>query len=102
VTPADRALPARVEAVLAWAVREASTNVLRHAQARRCSIVLAADRDAATLDVIDDGVGAPDEPPSGAGLKGLAERVAAAGGRLVTGPAPGRGFRLHAELPIAG
>jgi two-component system sensor histidine kinase DesK len=103
VTPAERALPARVEAVLAWAVREGSTNVLRHARARHCAIVLAASTGTATLDLTDDGVGvAADAPFAGAGLQGLAERIAAAGGRLASGPAPGRGFRLHAELPIAG
>ena len=109
VTPADRALPARVEAVLAWGVREAVTNVLRHARATSCDIVLAASADAATLEVTDDGVGAaapgsarerPDLP--GTGLAGLAERLAAANGRLTSGALPSGGFRVRAEIPVAG
>jgi two-component system sensor histidine kinase DesK len=105
VTPADRALPARVEAVLAWGVREAVTNVLRHARATRCEIVLSASDESATLDVTDDGVGVADLAVGavgavGAGLTGLSERLAAAGGRLVSGSMPGGGFRLHAELPV--
>ena len=100
VTPADRALPARVEAVLAWVVREAVTNVLRHARASHCEIVLEASDESATLDVLDDGVGADQATGSGTGLAGLGERLAAAGGRLVSGALPGGGFRLHAEIPV--
>lgn len=109
VTPADRALPARVEAILASGVREGVTNVLRHARATSCDIVLAASADAATLEVVDNGVGAeaatdlvaaPGDAP-GSGLAGLSERLAAAGGSLISGSGPDGGFRLRAEIPVA-
>ncbi|MGW1011936.1 sensor histidine kinase [Streptomyces termitum] len=86
------------EALLGWVVREAATNVVRHAGAARCEIVVAGDPDRVRLTVTDDGRG-PLAGPSGSGLLGLRERLAAAGGTLATGPAPGGGFRLTAELP---
>jgi two-component system sensor histidine kinase DesK len=96
-------LPGAVDAVLGWVVREAATNVLRHSGAGSVTVELTAGDDAAELTVTDDGRGpvsaAPDRSP-GTGLAGLAERVEALGGRLETGAAPGRGFRLHASLPV--
>jgi two-component system sensor histidine kinase DesK len=91
-------LPAAVDVVLGWVVREATTNVLRHSSATEVTVALAVDPLRTRLTVADDGVG-PTAPP-GAGLAGLAERVAALGGRLESGPGPGRGFRLAAELPL--
>ena len=91
-------LPATVDAVLGWVVREATTNVLRHSAARAVTVELAAAGPAARLTVTDDGVGST--APSGAGLSGLAERVEALGGRLESGPAGARGFRLAAEVPL--
>jgi len=90
-------LPATVDAVLGWVVREATTNVLRHSGARSMTVDLATTDDGATLTVTDDGRGG--EAPRGTGLAGLAERVEALGGRLETGQAPGRGFRLVALVP---
>jgi two-component system sensor histidine kinase DesK len=94
-------LPATVEPPLAFAVREATTNVLRHSRARRCDIALRSGGDGAVLEVRDDGIGAGDPPERGSGLRGLGERMAAAGGTLEAGPAPGGGFRLVAGVPIA-
>jgi two-component system, NarL family, sensor histidine kinase DesK len=94
-------LPATVEPPLAFAVREATTNVLRHSRARRCDIALRSGGDRAVLEVRDDGIGAGDPPERGSGLRGLGERMAAAGGTLEAGPAPGGGFRLVAAVPIA-
>lgn len=58
-----------------------------------------------TLTVTDNGRGAPVAPAptprtGGNGLKGLTERLAAAGGSLTAGPAPRTGFRVGAELPV--
>jgi two-component system, NarL family, sensor histidine kinase DesK len=94
-------LPAAVEAPLAFAVREATTNVVRHSQARRCDIALLLTGDRAVLEVRDDGIGGSDPPERGSGLRGLAERMAAAGGILQAGAAPGGGFRLLAAVPLA-
>jgi two-component system sensor histidine kinase DesK len=94
-------LPAAVEAPLAFAVREATTNVVRHSRARRCDIALRLAGDRAVLEVRDDGIGGSDPPERGSGLRGLAERMAAAGGTLQAGAAPGGGFRLVAAVPLA-
>ena len=79
----DVPLPQRE--LLAWALREGTTNVLRHAGATHVRIGLAPGR----VRVQDDGVGVAGHRP-GNGLTGLRERVEAAGGTLVlTSPAPG-------------
>jgi two-component system sensor histidine kinase DesK len=93
-------LPATIEAPLAFAVREATTNVLRHSRARRCDIALRSAGDRAVLEVRDDGIGGSDPPEQGTGLRGLGERMAAAGGSLRACPAPGGGFRLIAAVPV--
>ncbi|MFE5796910.1 sensor histidine kinase [Streptomyces sp. NPDC056503] len=88
------------EALLGWVVREAVTNVVRHAAATRCEIAVRSGPERARLTVTDDGRG-PSPALSGSGLRGLTERLAAAGGTLTTARAPGGGFRLTAELPAA-
>jgi two-component system sensor histidine kinase DesK len=98
--------PAR-EAALAWALREAVTNVVRHSQARRCWVRLV-QRDAELmLEVADDGHGAAASNgedagapvPYGNGLSGLYERLALESGRLETA-ADGTGFMLRAFVPV--
>ena len=93
-------LPAAVEAPLAFAVREATTNVLRHSRARRCDIALRSAGDRAVLEVRDDGIGDSDSPGPASGLGGLGERMAEVGGSLQAGPAPGGGFALVAAVPV--
>jgi two-component system sensor histidine kinase DesK len=93
-------VPAALEAPLAFAVREATTNVLRHSRARRCDIALRPAAHRAVLEVRDDGIGGSDSPEHGTGLRGLGERMAEVGGTLEAGPAPGGGFRLIAAVPI--
>ncbi|MCX4980590.1 sensor histidine kinase [Streptomyces sp. NBC_00572] len=94
-------LEPQTEALLSWVVRESTTNAVRHSGASRCVIALDGTTDRVRLTVTDDGRGpvvAPDATP-GSGLRGLRERVAAAGGTLDSGPAPRGGFRVTAELP---
>jgi two-component system sensor histidine kinase DesK len=91
-------LPDGIGAPLAWAVREAATNVIRHSRARTCTIVIHVKPDTATLEVADDGVGAAGPPHRGTGLLGLQERLAAVGGTVVT--SSGGGFRLTASMPL--
>jgi two-component system sensor histidine kinase DesK len=90
-------LPAAVDAVLGWVVREATTNVLRHSGARSVTVDVRPTDDGIRLTVTDDGRGGAG--PRGTGLAGLAERVEALGGRLEAGPAEGRGFRLTVVVP---
>jgi two-component system, NarL family, sensor histidine kinase DesK len=83
--------------VFAWALREGTTNVLRHAAARRVAVTLAPG----TLLVDDDGRG-PGEPTAGAGgngLTGLAERARSTGLVVETGPSPLGGLRLAVRVP---
>lgn len=97
-------LPTDVEAVLAWTVREGTTNVIRHSGARRCRIVAAAGSGEATVAIEDDGAaaGVVHGDGEGNGLAGLRERAAALEGRLVAGPrGDGPGFRLQVSIPTA-
>jgi two-component system sensor histidine kinase DesK len=96
----DVSLPPEVAAVLAWAVREGTTNVVRHSGARTCAIHVSADETTAAVEVEDDGSGAI-ASTSGSGLAGLAERAARVRGRLETGTRPGGGFRLRLTVPLA-
>lgn len=97
-------LAAQTEALLGWVVREAVTNAVRHSGAGRCEITVEGSAERVLLRVVDDGRG-----PSatvgvggtgGTGLKGLTERLAAAGGRLEAGTGPRGGFVVTAELPV--
>jgi two-component system, NarL family, sensor histidine kinase DesK len=96
----ELALPADVEAVLAWAVREGTTNVVRHSGARSCAIRVRGNADTAAVEVEDDGVG-PAPARTGSGLAGLAERVDRVRGRLEAGARPEGGFRLLLTVPLA-
>jgi two-component system sensor histidine kinase DesK len=94
-------LPAAHEAALALALREAVTNVVRHAGARTISIHADATPDEVRLEVCDDGRGA--SGPDGSGLAGMRERVAALGGHVTrhTGAGPGDrpGTTVRVTLP---
>jgi two-component system, NarL family, sensor histidine kinase DesK len=91
--------------VVAWAIREGVANVIRHSGARHCDIVVRVDGSATMVEIIDDGSGLPSIPllgtasGSGSGLRGLAERMRVAGGRLEAGRRAGGGFRLAATVP---
>ena len=99
-------LPPQTEALLGWVVREAVTNVVRHSGATRCEITVNSTAEHVRLTISDDGDGegtscAPAVPGiGGTGLKGLTERLAAAGGSLEAGPSPRAGFTVTAELPV--
>ncbi|WP_232523104.1 MULTISPECIES: sensor histidine kinase [Nocardioides] len=85
--------------LLAWVVREAATNVLRHSGASTCRISLADADGQVTLTITDDGVGAPTPPAlRPGGLEGLRSRLAAGRGELAVAPQDG-GFRLVATVP---
>jgi two-component system sensor histidine kinase DesK len=84
--------------VLAWAVREAVTNVVKHSDAQTCRIALLKGTDGSvSLEVEDDGRG-PAHGSVGVGLNGLADRVAALGGELQVGQRDGHGFRVQVRL----
>ncbi len=96
---------ADAETALAWCLREAVTNVIRHSGARSCRARLIRGTGEVTLEVTDDGRGPqPQDAPRGAGLRGMSERLSAAGGRLSLGPAEAgsraHGLRLTATVPV--
>ncbi|MET8946213.1 sensor histidine kinase [Streptomyces sp. NPDC004542] len=96
-------VPEETEAALAWALREAVTNVVRHSGAGRCTVQVLRRQtlDGSVLELVveDDGSGGSGKAP-GNGLTGLTERLEKAGGTLEAGR--GRhGFRLAARVPAA-
>jgi two-component system sensor histidine kinase DesK len=88
------------ESTLAWAVREAVTNVVRHSRARTCWIRLRSIAGSTTLEIEDDGRG-PVQGGDGTGLQGLADRVHALGGTLELQPLDPRGFCVRVRLGVA-
>lgn len=91
------ALPPALESVLAMTLREATTNVLRHAHARRVDVELLHDGGELRLVISDDGRGGALQP--GNGLVGMRERVASVGGQLEIDSPVGGGTRLQVVLP---
>jgi signal transduction histidine kinase len=92
-------LPAPVEATAYFVVAEALTNVAKHARAGRAEVTAGVEGGTLRVQVRDDGVGGAH--PSGSGLLGLADRVAALGGRLgIESPADG-GTLVTATVPTA-
>jgi two-component system sensor histidine kinase DesK len=96
-------VPEQAESALAWALREAVTNVVRHSGADRCVVELVhrhtLDGPMLELSVQDDGSGGSADGP-GNGLTGLTERLEKAGGTLEAGRVR-HGFRLVARVPTA-
>jgi two-component system sensor histidine kinase DesK len=101
------------EAALAWCLREAVTNVIRHSGAQNCRVRLTERRERRgelALEITDDGHGLPGSGPaggagvtegSGSGLHNMSERLSAVGGRFSAGPGrDGRGFQLVAAVPM--
>jgi two-component system sensor histidine kinase DesK len=102
---AESALPRDVDDLLAWVMREAATNIVRHSQARHAEIALGEAAGAVRLEVCNDGVvpaagaGTTGGEVTGSGLRGLRERVAEAGGQLTAAPEAGGRFRITAVVP---
>ncbi|MFI6901776.1 sensor histidine kinase [Nonomuraea sp. NPDC050394] len=91
-------IPPGAGSLLAWVVREGTTNVVRHSRARACLIRLGVSGGHAFVEVTDDGH-AGEPGPCGSGLRGLAERLEAAGGTLRRAHGA-HGFTLRAALPV--
>lgn len=95
----DVQLPTDAETVLALVVREAVTNIQRHAHAHRVEVALEASRGWVRLRIADDGRGGAIVP--GNGLRGMRERVEALGGKLRVEATSGKGTCLEVELKPA-
>src|SRR5262245_25207759 len=90
------ALAPAQETALSLALREAATNVIRHATATKCHIKFYAQDGSALMEVQDDGRGS--DAPFGNGLSGMSERIQALGGVLMRETE--RGTRLLIRLPL--
>ncbi|MFD3941712.1 sensor histidine kinase [Streptomyces sp. NPDC058579] len=100
IDPVPMELPAGVQSVLGWVVRETTTNVLRHGDARRCAISLREKDGSVLLTVRNDGVREGAVMERGSGLAGLRERLAAVDGTLEAGPDDGGTFQVTALVPV--
>lgn len=122
--PETGCLSQDVDAALAWAVREGTTNVVRHSRATQVAISVSTGPAGAVAEISDNGPPADDDQLTvrarlaetgvrrdgqdsqgrtklgGSGLAGLAERVHGLGGELVAGAVVPRGFRLRVTVPL--
>jgi PAS domain S-box-containing protein len=96
--PAER-LPESVEAAAYYVIAEGLTNVTKYAGVDEAAVSVGVTRGLAVVEVADAGVGGADTSV-GSGLRGLADRVEALGGRLLVESPPGVGTRLRAEIPL--
>jgi signal transduction histidine kinase len=89
-----------LEVVAYYVVSESLANIAKHARANRATIDVGREGGQMVVEVVDDGIGGADTE-RGSGLRGLADRVEAAGGRLRIWTPRGGGTRVKAELPCA-
>jgi len=102
-------LPPGTDAAAYRIVQEALTNTLAHAGPATATVVIRYDDGRLELEIGDTGIGAArsrdtggrhEDRDRGRGLEGMRERVARLDGVLETGPRPGGGFLVHADLPL--
>jgi signal transduction histidine kinase len=95
------AVPSPVGGAAFRIVQEALTNVLRHADASSAHVCVRARPDVLDIEITDDGGADSAGANAGLGLRGMAERAEALGGRLNVGPREEGGWRVHAVLPLS-
>jgi len=97
---------AGVEKMIYRILQESLSNIARHAHATQVSVAIARAANRLDLTVQDNGVGMQTPPPCASrtgvrvGLRGIAERVAEAGGRFDVASTPGQGTALTMSFPI--
>jgi len=103
----DKRLPSPIETALYRMVQEGLTNVLKHARARRVSLILRRSSDHVLAILEDDGQGFDAEavisswgPRGRLGLLGMRERIALVGGTLTIESTPGQGSTIFARVPL--
>jgi signal transduction histidine kinase len=94
----DGRMQERLEVAAYYVVCESLANIGKHAQATSASIDVARSNGHIVVEVVDDGIGGADSE-RGSGLRGLADRVEALGGRLRVWTPRGGGTRVRAEMP---
>lgn len=99
--PLDVVVDSDVAGQLLMTLREALSNVVRHARAGHVQVNIAATDDDVVAEVIDDGVGPTvTERQGGQGLNNMRGRAIALGGSFTIDPAPGRGTRVVWRVPL--
>jgi signal transduction histidine kinase len=96
-------LPRNVDVAAYRIIQESLTNVARHADRPDAVVRVRRVDGALDVEVLDEGSGTQqtnDLPSGGNGIVGMRERATAIGGTFEAGPRPGRGFAVHARLPI--
>jgi signal transduction histidine kinase len=96
----DRRLPDPIETGAYFMVSEALTNAAKHSHATEIRVFASYRGQRLTIEIGDDGIGSA-TPTGGSGLRGLADRIEALGGRFTVSSPPGRGTTLRAEIPCA-
>ena len=89
-----------LEVAAYYVVSESLANIAKHARATAATVDVSRKGRQVVVEIIDDGVGGADTE-RGTGLRGLADRVEALGGRLRVWTPRGGGTRVKAELPCA-
>jgi signal transduction histidine kinase len=92
-------LPDDVELATYFIVSESLTNARRYADCEAVHVRVAPADEAVLIEIEDDGCGGAD-PAAGTGLRGLADRIDALGGRLAVDSPVGGGTRISARLPV--
>jgi signal transduction histidine kinase len=93
-------LPEPVESAAYFVASEALANAAKHSHASEVRLLASCDGPSLVIEVADDGIGGAGAG-RGSGLRGLADRVEAIGGRLTISSPPGRGTTIRAEIPCA-
>jgi signal transduction histidine kinase len=96
----DTRVQERIEVAAYYVVSESLANVGKHAEAGSVSVDVGRLNGSLVVEIVDDGVGGADSE-RGSGLRGLADRVEALGGRLRVWTPRGGGTRVRAEIPCA-
>jgi signal transduction histidine kinase len=98
--PIDSAVPDEVRPDLMAVLREALSNVVRHARASAVEVHVEAGDGGLRLSVTDDGVGTGEPLDERSGLANMRQRATRHGGTLVLSPAPGGGTRVEWSVPL--
>ena len=94
----DNRLDESIEVAAYYVVSESLANIGKHAGAKTVAVEVTREGDELVVEVVDDGVGGADSE-RGTGLRGLADRVEALGGRLRVWTSNGGGTRVRAQMP---
>jgi len=100
VDPVAHELTPRLQAAAYRIVQESLSNAAKHAHHARTEVRITHAGDALTVEVADDSRNTAPAVGDGSGLRGMRERAEQLGGTLEAGPAPDRGWRVRARLPV--